>query len=198
MSYVESHLMIGERIIYQARLHSLALLGPIVSMAIGVLIIFSTAVFSRTLMGWVPQLAQLSAGSGVNIERVVSMFLMLIGGVWALSAAVRLIRAITHMLSSEFAVTNRRVIVKTGFLQQATLELLLSKVESINIAQSMWGRMFNYGNIVLSGTGTTHKPLPMIADPLEFRRQIQRQITDKQTQPIPAQVMPVQRQSFPH
>lgn len=75
--------------------------------------------------------------------------------------------------SSEFAVTNKRVIIKVGVLKTRTLEMLLSKVETVAVTQGIFGGLLGYGNIVVTGTGGTHEPFNKIADPLEFRRAVQ-------------------------
>jgi uncharacterized membrane protein YdbT with pleckstrin-like domain len=74
---------------------------------------------------------------------------------------------------SEFAITNRRVIIKTGFLSRKTLEMNLSKIESVNVDQGIWARMLGYGTITLIGTGGTKETFGNISHPLEFRRQFQ-------------------------
>ncbi|MBA2589848.1 MAG: PH domain-containing protein [Alphaproteobacteria bacterium] len=77
--------------------------------------------------------------------------------------------------SSEFAVTNRRVIVKVGFISRRTIEINLSKVESVEVNQDILARMFNYGTILVIGTGGTKEPFSLIDDPLAFRRAVQSQ-----------------------
>jgi len=76
-------------------------------------------------------------------------------------------------LTSEFAITNKRLIIKTGLISRHTLEMNLSKVESINVDQSILGRMLDYGSIAIIGTGGTREPFDNIAHPMEFRRQFQ-------------------------
>lgn len=73
--------------------------------------------------------------------------------------------------SSEFAITNRRVIIKIGLISRHVLEMNLSKVESINVDQTVMGRMMGYGTITVIGTGGTREFFHKIADPMEFRRQ---------------------------
>ena len=76
-------------------------------------------------------------------------------------------------LTSEFAVTNKRIIIKVGFISRRTLELNLSKVESVTVNQSILGRILGYGTIIVIGTGGTKEPFGDIAAPLEFRKQFQ-------------------------
>jgi uncharacterized membrane protein YdbT with pleckstrin-like domain len=75
--------------------------------------------------------------------------------------------------TSEFAVTNKRLIVKVGVLRRRTVELQLSKVEAIAVEQDLLGRIFGYGNIVVTGTGGTKEPFRTISGPLKFRRAVQ-------------------------
>ena len=74
--------------------------------------------------------------------------------------------------TSEFAVTNKRVIIKVGLLRRRTLELLLRQVEAISVEQTVLGRVFGYGSITLTGTGGVREVFHNISSPLEFRRRI--------------------------
>jgi uncharacterized membrane protein YdbT with pleckstrin-like domain len=74
---------------------------------------------------------------------------------------------------SEFGITNKRLIIKTGILSRKTLELNLSKIESVNVNQSLLGRMLGYGSIGVIGTGGTKEYFVSIKNPLEFRRKFQ-------------------------
>lgn len=72
--------------------------------------------------------------------------------------------------TSEIAITNKRIISKFGFISRSTTEINLPKVESLQVDQSVMGRMFDYGTIVVAGAGTPNLRIPGIADPLRFRR----------------------------
>src|SRR5262245_46861682 len=78
--------------------------------------------------------------------------------------------------SAEFAVTNKRVILKVGFIQKKTAEMFLNKIESVGVEQSITGRVFGYGTIIIRGTGGSLEPFDNVSAPLEFRRQVQEQI----------------------
>src|ERR1017187_8588604 len=78
--------------------------------------------------------------------------------------------------TSEFAVTTSRVIIKIGWLSQRTVELQLSKVEGIVVEQGIIGRLFDYGSIIVGGTGGTKEPFALIRAPIAFRKQVQQQI----------------------
>ncbi|MDD4556280.1 MAG: PH domain-containing protein [Alphaproteobacteria bacterium] len=73
----------------------------------------------------------------------------------------------------EMALTNKRVIRRTGVIWVKSEELLLQKVESVEIAQSIMGRILGYGNIIFSGTGTSKVNLKNVRDPVEVKRDIE-------------------------
>jgi uncharacterized membrane protein YdbT with pleckstrin-like domain len=94
------------------------------------------------------------------------VYILLAGLATALIAYVR-------RSASEFAVTNKRVIVKVGFVRRRTIEMLLRQVEALEVQQDILGRILGYGTIVIVGTGGTREPFEKIGAPLEFRRAAQ-------------------------
>jgi uncharacterized membrane protein YdbT with pleckstrin-like domain len=72
--------------------------------------------------------------------------------------------------TTELAITNKRVIAKTGLMQRRTIEMFLEKIESIQVDQSVLGRLFDFGSVVISGTGVHSAPFKNISDPLALRR----------------------------
>jgi len=76
-------------------------------------------------------------------------------------------------MTSEYAITNRRVIVKTGFISRQSFEMNLSRIESVEVDQSFWGRILGYGSITIIGTGGTRELFNNISNPLKFRKVFQ-------------------------
>jgi uncharacterized membrane protein YdbT with pleckstrin-like domain len=102
---------------------------------------------------------------------------MLGGGVALLvCGAVVILIGMVRRNATEMAVTNHRVVIKTGLIGRKTIEMLLNKVESIEVSETALGRMLGYGTIVIIGTGGTSDPFHKMAHPLEFRSQVQHQI----------------------
>ncbi|HEX6635491.1 MAG TPA: PH domain-containing protein [Usitatibacter sp.] len=98
---------------------------------------------------------------------------MVVLGVLLLAVVVGLfflIGAWIKVHSTELAITNRRVIAKFGFIKRDTVEINLQKVEALRVDQGFWGRILNFGTILVTGTGGSIEPIPGIADPLVFRR----------------------------
>jgi len=75
--------------------------------------------------------------------------------------------------TDEFAITNKRVIIKTGLISRKTLEMNLSKIETVAVDQSILGRILGYGKITVIGTGGTRESFRKIQKPLEFRKKFQ-------------------------
>jgi len=145
MSYIEKNLMEGENIIYRTKLHWIVFLWPIFWLVIAILFF--------------------SGG-----DKMIA-----IGGFFSLVAIVTGVAAFITYSTSEFGVTNKRVIVKVGFIRRNTIEILLAKVEGIFVKQGILGRILGYGSIIVSGTGGTKDPFHKISNPLEFRKITQEQ-----------------------
>jgi uncharacterized membrane protein YdbT with pleckstrin-like domain len=166
MSYVEKHLIEGETIIYETRLHWIVLVAPIL---LGFL-------FALTGVG----MFVLSARAPGD-KTVAQQPLNVLGAAFLAVALIFIVRGILMRNATEMTVTNKRVFVKVGLAARRTIELLLSRVESIGVEESVMGRMFGFGRVIVHGTGGTPEVFNMIAHPLEFRTQVQQQIEKSQT-----------------
>lgn len=137
-SYVDSTLLVGETVLYRARI-SLWSLAHLMFFGILLLVV------------------------GVGL--------------------VLLIWAYVRYKTTEFAVTDRRIIAKTGLISRSTVELFLDKVEALHVDQSVPGRLLDFGTITIRGTGTTLEPIRDISAPLELRKQFM-QATDLYRQKV--------------
>jgi uncharacterized membrane protein YdbT with pleckstrin-like domain len=105
---------------------------------------------------------------------VACLFIFPIAGLIVLAIGlIAMISPVIDYVTSEFGVTNKRVIIKVGLIRRRTLELLLRHVEAILVDQSVMGRVLNYGSVTLTGTGGVRETFGNISDPLEFRRRVQ-------------------------
>lgn len=147
MSYIDKDLMDGEHIVYRAKLHYIVFLGPVFWFVIALLFFCGG--------GEIP---------------------VIIGGFLLLFAIIAGIDSLIVYLTSEFGVTNKRVLGKVGFIRRVSLELLLTKVEGIQVNQGILGRILDYGSIIVSGTGGSQNPFHKISAPLELRKKVQEQI----------------------
>ncbi len=145
--YVSRTLTGGERVLFRTRLHWITLLRGIV---LGVI---AAAAGIATL--WV------SAPVG--------------GALLGVAAIVALVEYLRY-ISAEFAVTDARVLIKLGWIRRRSIEVLISKVESIVVDQGVAGRILDYGTVVITGTGGTRESFDGIAAPLALREHVQEQI----------------------
>ena len=149
MGYVDKNLLPGETVAYRAHLHPVIFVTPTFVAVIGLLLV------------------------AFGVSNVALVALIVLGVLFLVAAVIVGLPRYVRLKSSEFAITDKRVLVKTGVVRRHTLELLLSKVETIGVEQGVCGRMLNYGTVTIVGTGGTKEPFTGIARPLEFRRQVQ-------------------------
>jgi uncharacterized membrane protein YdbT with pleckstrin-like domain len=81
--------------------------------------------------------------------------------------------AATHMWTTDFAVTNKRVVVKRGWLNRRTAELAVESIEGVVLQQSLWARLCGYGRVIVTGTGDAAIAFPPMGHPIAFRRAIE-------------------------
>lgn len=162
MSYVESNLVPGEKVIYQTELHWIVMLGHLIT---GCLLL---GLPGALLLSYAFSHSEMDANT-THLAEAGGAALLVCGMIVILMGVVR-----RH--ATEMAVTNRRVVIKTGLISRKTVEMMLNKVESIEVSETAGGRMLGYGTIVIIGTGGTSDPFRKMAHPLEFRSHVQQQI----------------------
>jgi uncharacterized membrane protein YdbT with pleckstrin-like domain len=149
MGYVDSNLMTDETVRYRTRLHKILFFWPgIFAMAFCILLV------------WL-----LHQGT----------YKPLYVGFCYILAIIIMLPSYIQYISSEFVVTNKRVVVKVGFIRRHTMETQLQKIEAIEVEQSVLGRICNFGTISIIGTGGTKEPFKNINNPLGFRRAVEEQ-----------------------
>ena len=98
--------------------------------------------------------------------------LAIIAAILAVVWLVGMLAAWGRRVTTEIVVTDRRVLFKEGFVRRRTVEMNMSKVETVDVIQSLWGRILNYGTVIIRGVGSSYEPLNRIADPLALRTAI--------------------------
>src|SRR5580698_4097731 len=170
MSYITRNLVEGETLIFETRHHWFILLGPLL------LSLFLGGAGVALQMGALePKSSMSSAVDNLN-STMGTQGMLILGGALLLVALIILVYGMAKRNATEMGVTNRRVLIKTGLTSQRTLDMMLSKVESISVSQTLGGRMFGYGSVMVRGTGGTPESFVMIAHPQEFRQSVQKQV----------------------
>jgi len=152
MAYVDRILTPGETVLATARLHWIILLPSLL------LILAAIAV------------ATWARASGIDPGQ--ARFVYIGAGALALFGAAHFFSQLLVRQTTEFAVTDRRVIVKKGVVSLHTIEMNEDKIESVDVDQSLLGRILGYGAVTVHGVGSRWDPIDRIADPLRFRSAI--------------------------
>ena len=152
MRYVRRVLQPGETIVYFTKLHWLIYVNT-------VLLLFACIILA-------------GAAIATSDNQSITLALQIAAVIFALFAFSAGLRAFIRRATTELAVTDHRVIYKSGLLSRHTIEMNRDKVESVDVDQSLLGRIFGYGTVVVRGTGGSLEPMRNIGDPLTFRSHI--------------------------
>ncbi|MGC1579753.1 MAG: PH domain-containing protein [Beijerinckiaceae bacterium] len=154
MSYIEQSLGEGEVVRHVAHKHWVIFVVPVFQLLVGLVLVGIGYKISDlwVWLGW--------------LMRVLGLIVVVFG-------ALHLLGAWLTRVTTELAVTNRKVIGKWGLISRRTIEQRLDKVDSIEVEQTILGRILGYGTVEVRGSGVTMTPLRMIADPLTFRRRVE-------------------------
>jgi uncharacterized membrane protein YdbT with pleckstrin-like domain len=149
--YIDEILQPGEKVLYSTNAHWIFYLPAITA--------------------WVLALILLVLSRETTTEGLILLCLSA-SAVVALAAVYWTIRGWVHRLTTETDVTDRRVVHKTGFIKRRTFEIALDKIESVDVDQTILGRLLNYGDVTIMGVGEGRQTISTIASPLAFRSAI--------------------------
>jgi uncharacterized membrane protein YdbT with pleckstrin-like domain len=170
MGFIERNLTSGEELIFKTKLHWWVVIGAFFNTFVATLILFACFLSFST------------SGSGLttrpNQPSATSTAMWTCAGSLAILAGIA---ALIYRNTSEFGVTDRRVIMKTGLVLRRTLELSLPKVESIEARETLLGRMFGFKTLLLIGSGGTKHRFPLVAEADEFKDRLIEAIDGNET-----------------
>ena len=147
--YIDNILQPGEKVLYSTNAHWIFYLPAIVAWIVVLALVAASGAFPPMALVGLPAAAVIA---------VVALYFTIKG--WF------------HRLTTETDVTDRRVVHKTGFIKRRTFEIALDKIESVDVEQSILGRIFNYGDVTIMGVGEGRQTISTIASPLAFRSAI--------------------------
>jgi len=152
MNHLEHHLLQNEHILHRSMAHWVVFVSPAIWVFITMVLTYQNTIVA------------------------------LLAYMTGLISVINLINALITYNMSEYAITNKRVLVKTGFFSHSFLEVLLPRVESIQVSQGLLGRLFNYGTIVIRGFSGAKDPFRFLDQPIGFHHCVQEQIEKSKTQ----------------
>ena len=154
MSYVRRNLADGESVFYEGQVHWVVFLRPAALALLAIIVLVAGQVLRVGDQWIVVMLAPWAPWAAL---------------VLAVLAIVALARAAIARWTTEIAITDRRVIAKSGWISRDTSEIHIDRVEGARVDQTVLGRILGYGTVMVTGTGAGTAPMPQIADPLAFR-----------------------------
>jgi uncharacterized membrane protein YdbT with pleckstrin-like domain len=149
--YIDEILQPGEKVLYSTNAHWIYFLPAIV--------------------GWIAAAVFLVA-SGMVPPGPPALVCLSLAAIAGLVALYKTITAWFHRWTTETDVTDLRIVHKTGFIQRQTFEMSLDKVESVDVNQSILGRILNYGDVTILGVGKGEENIDTVSAPLLFRSAI--------------------------
>jgi uncharacterized membrane protein YdbT with pleckstrin-like domain len=150
VGYAERVLQPGESIKHRSKVHWIVYLPGLASLAVAVVIF-------------------LFAAAANAIDSNLRMLLMGLAAIIGLGALLKLMAEWFKRWTTEIVVTDKRIIYKAGFIRRHTVEMNLDKVESVQVEQSVMGRLLDCGTLIIRGTGAGIEPILNVGSPLEFR-----------------------------
>lgn len=159
MNHLDETLLANEKVIYSTKPHWIIFSQSALIFFLALVIFIYGFQFG----------ANLPSISGIPLNNIVALVVLVLG-------FATFIKTYIQYRTSEYKITNKRVIMKTGWADQYSLELFLDRIEALFVRQNLLGRMLSYGNIVVVGTGGTQDVFYMLTHPLEFRRHVEQQI----------------------
>jgi uncharacterized membrane protein YdbT with pleckstrin-like domain len=152
MSYIQKNLMANERIVFSTKLNWTLYIKPLAIILIGILF------FAQSLH---------------SLNR---FLLYSIGIIFLCTGGLSALLTYLKVKTFEFAVTNKRVLIKHGILRTRSFEIMMNKVEAIYVEQNVIDRIVNSGTIIIKGTGGSQNPLRNVDNPFQFRIAVNEQI----------------------
>ncbi len=162
MKYIEKTLLDNEKVIHWTHPHWIIFIPAFITLLIaGIIYAYGSQIdfLNSTLFM-------------VRVYEGLALFCLVIG-------LYSFTKAYIAYESSEYGVTNKRVLMKVGLLDRSSLEIFLDKIEAVHVDQTFTGRIFGYGSIIITGTGGSKDYFLNVPEPLDFRKMIQQEIDNK-------------------
>lgn len=174
MQYINQSLSEGEEIVHGGYFHWMYNVSAVVNIVFGVILAIIVIIFAIKMepvmfntvgfeeMGWLEKIRNLHPGIKILSFLVVLMGLM------------RFVQMMIVKATTEIAITNKRLVYKRGLVARYVGEISIDRIEGVNVIQGVFGRIFDYGRVMVHGTGVGEVILPPIAQPVDFRKAIEK------------------------
>lgn len=182
MLYVQQSLSSDEDVIYVARFHWFYDLQAVMAIAWGAFFALSLLISVEILIGHLPVKAAdvllsypLEEGDGwLAIVRKMHPVIKLAALLMFLMGVLRFARMLVTKITTEIVVTSNRIIYKRGLIARNVGEMSIDRIESVSVMQPFWGRIFDFGRLIIHGMGVGEMVMPNLAEPIRFRKAIEK------------------------
>ena len=158
MSYIQDNLLPNEKVHFRAKINPAIFLRSLLTFAFGIVFLVYAIKPAQQISDW---------------DAVMGALQFLAAMCFFAVAIIVGIRTVIILLTTEFGVTNKRIIAKRGFIRRHTMEMFLKQVETVEVKQNILGRLLRFGTVTVIGTGGTRESFGAITDPVKTRKIIQ-------------------------
>lgn len=177
MDYIRQSLGDDEELVYVGQFHWMYTLSAVLNIVFGVVLCLAIIIGSLKVQPMLPDMLRgdVSPGAGwLEQVRDLSAGIKILAFLCFTFGLLRYAQMMIIKSTTEIAITNKRLVYKRGLVARYVGEMNIDRIEGVNVLQGVWGRIFNYGRIMVRGMGVGEVVLPPIENPLKFRRAIEK------------------------
>lgn len=177
MDYIRQSLGEDEELVHIAHFHWFYTLSAVFNIVFGVGLSIAIIIGAIMVQPWLPAILQSDiphdAGT-LELIRSVSPGIKILAFMVLAFGLLRYAQMMIIKATTEIAITNKRLVYKRGLIARYVGEMNIDRIEGVNVLQGVWGRIFNYGRVMVRGMGVGEVVLPSIEDPIKFRKAIEK------------------------
>lgn len=176
MDYIRQSLGEDEELVHVAHFHWSYTAAALFNVFFGTVLCIGILVGTVVVQPMLPDMLQFDVppdAGWLDIIRAIHPGIKIIAFLVFVMGLMRYAQMMIIKVTTEIAITNKRLVYKRGLIARYVGEMNIDRIEGVNVLQSFWGRIFNYGRIMVRGMGVGEVVLPPIEDPIKFRRAIE-------------------------
>ena len=177
LDYVRQSLTEDEELVHVAHFHWMYTLGAVLNIVFGVGLAIALIAGSIAVQPMLPNFFKFDVppdAGWIEMVRAVHPGIKIIAFLVLAMGLLRYAHMMIIKATTEIAITNKRLIYKRGLIARYVGEMNIDRIEGVNVLQGVWGRILNFGRVMVRGMGVGEVVLPSIEDPVKFRKSIEK------------------------
>ncbi len=177
MDYIRQSLGEDEELVHVARFHWMYTVSAFFNVIFGVILCAGILIGTVIVEPFLPEMFRFDVppdAGWLDIIRAIHPGIKILAFLVLVMGLLRYAQMMIVKATTEIAITNRRLVYKRGLIARYVGEMNIDRIEGVNVLQGVWGRIFNFGRIMVRGMGVGEVVLPPIEDPIKFRRAIEK------------------------